>query len=382
MEIRIFAHSWLSDWNHGNAHFLRGLACALNERGHKLRVYEPMGGWSLSNLFRHEPLVAAESIREFRVRYPHLDVRFYAALREPSGHGVGASASTPPGLAMQLEPEVRDAEVVLVHEWNDPELLRALVQLRRKYGFRLLFHDTHHRAWSDPQAIGRFPLDQIDAVLAFGEAVRRLYERNFGVKRTYTLHEAADEKNFYPLPVAPQQDVVWIGNWGDEERTRELHEFLLAPAVALRTRRFIVHGVRYPEEARQALSQSGVQYAGYLPNLRAPLVYAASGATLHIPRGPYRNGLGGIPTIRVFEALACGAALICSPWDDSENLFEPGRHFLVARDGREMAALIDEVLHSPRLREEIAQHGRETVLRRHTCAHRAAELEEICRELA
>ena len=70
--------------------------------------------------------------------------------------------------------------------------------------------------------------------------------------------------------------MVWIGNWGDEERTAELMEFLVAPGARLvaEQRRVLVHGVRYPREAQETLRRSGIEYAGYLPNLSAPEVYA------------------------------------------------------------------------------------------------------------
>ena len=73
-----------------------------------------------------------------------------------------------------------------------------------------------------------------------------------------------------------------------------------------------------------ALRDAGIEFRGYLPNLQAPRAYAQSRLALHVPRHQYANGLSGIPTIRVFEALACGAPLVCSPWTDSEGLFRPG----------------------------------------------------------
>ncbi len=72
------------------------------------------------------------------------------------------------------------------------------------------------------------------------------------------------------------------------------------------------------------LADANIEYRGYLPNLFSPQVYAESMVSVHIPRRQYANGLAGIPTIRVFEALACGIPLVCSPWRDEENLFRPG----------------------------------------------------------
>jgi spore maturation protein CgeB len=103
--------------------------------------------------------------------------------------------------------------------------------------------------------------------------------------------------------------------------------------------------------------------------------------TVHVPRRPYVEALPGIPTIRPFEALACGIPLVSAPWDDAEGLFRPGRDFLVARDGGEMRRHLRDLLEDPALAAEIARSGRETVLDRHTCAHRVDELLAIGREL-
>jgi spore maturation protein CgeB len=94
------------------------------------------------------------------------------------------------------------------------------------------------------------------------------------------------------------------------------------------------------------------------------------------------QALPGIPTIRVFEALACGIPLVCAPWDDDEGLFEPGADYLVAQDGEQMKRHLHAVLHEPQLARALAQHGRRTILARHTCAHRVDELLGIYAELA
>ena len=93
-----------------------------------------------------------------------------------------------------------------------------------------------------------------------------------------------------------------------------------------------------------------------------------------MPRRFYVDHLPGIPTIRVFEALACGIPLVSAPWRDTENLFRPGDDYLVASDGPAMER------HSPRparrsgLRRSLAESGLATIRARHTCAHRADEL--------
>jgi spore maturation protein CgeB len=181
-------------------------------------------------------------------------------------------------------------------------------------------------------------------------------------------------------PKDRKQDVVWIGNWGDDERSEEIREFLLRPASKMRDRVFTIHGVRYPEEAQRELCAAGVRYGGYLANLNAPSVYAESRLTVHVPRQQYAREMIGIPTIRVFEALACGIPLISAPWRDVERLFRKGDMFFVT-NGEEMHCAMMRLLDNPKEAEALAAHGRETVLARHTCAHRAEELTAICEEV-
>ena len=359
--VVIFCHSLASDWNHGNAHFLRGVASELDRRGHDVRVFEPEGGWSATNLLAER---GEGALDEYRRTYPRLWSRTY----RPAELDLGEALS--------------GAGLVLVHEWSDPALVARLGEHRRRHGGPvLLFHDTHHRAVTDPGAIGAFDLSGYDGVLAFGRVIRDLYLERGWARRVFTWHEAADVHVFRPLEgVAPEGDLVWIGNWGDEERTREIEEFLVGPVRRLGLRaRF--HGVRYPDAARAALAQAGIEYGGYLPNADVPRVFAAFRVTVHVPRRPYTRALPGIPTIRPFEAMACAIPLVCSPWDDAEGLFTPGRDYLVAADGAEMERHLARLLAGPHAARAMAEHGRRTVLARHTCAHRVDELMAIVESL-
>jgi len=364
--FRFFAHSWVSDWNHGNAHFLRGLARELVRLGHEVRCFEELGAWSLSNLVNNENERAIESIDQFRAKFPILDVRFYDRNNKFDEF---------------LGEHLRDADFVIIHEWNDPVVASAILSRKEKFGFQALFHDTHHRAYSRAGEILRFPLHLFDGVLAFGDPITRIYRDGFGIPKVWTFHEAADIENFHPIQSEKTTDVVWVGNWGDEERTRELLEFLVRPATELSGRRFKVHGVRYPEIAIETLRAAGIEYGGYLPNLSVPGVFSKSCVTLHVPRREYANGLSGIPTIRVFEALACGAPLVCSPWSDAEHLFRPGQDFIVVQGGEAMTAELAHLLSDDAARAQLSASGMETVRAHHTCTHRAEQLQGICEEM-
>jgi spore maturation protein CgeB len=218
-------------------------------------------------------------------------------------------------------------------------------------------------------------------VLAFGGVIRDLYLERGWAQQAWTWHEAADVRTFFPLDgVARRGDLVWIGNWGDDERTAELHEFLLGPVHRLGLRAQ-AYGVRYPKTAKQALAKAGIRYGGWRANHRAPAAFAAHGVTVHVPRRPYVEALPGIPTIRPFEALACGIPLVSAPWEDVEHLFTPGKDYLVAANGREMERHLDDVLHDPSLAQSLREHGLRTISERHTCGHRVDELLAICAEL-
>jgi spore maturation protein CgeB len=118
-----------------------------------------------------------------------------------------------------------------------------------------------------------------------------------------------------------------------------------------------------------------------LPNARVPQVFAGHRATLHVPRRWYATLLPGIPTIRVFEALACGIPLVSAPWEDSEALFRPGEDYLVARSGGEMERHLRALLHDTALCSALAASGLDRIRTRHTCAHRARELLGITESL-
>jgi spore maturation protein CgeB len=352
MKCVFFYHAFTSCWNNGNAHFLRGVARELRELGHQVVVYEPSDGWSRLNAIRDGGMTP---LQEALALLPGIEVRQYAA---------------PPDLDRALD----GADLVIVHEWNSPDLIGAIGRRRVEGGsFALLFHDTHHRAVTAPDELERFDLDGFDGVLAFGEVLRQIYLKLGWANRAFTWHEAADVALYRPLPeIEPAHDVIWIGNWGDGERSAELSEFLLRPVSELNlTAR--IHGVRYPLDALRAIEAAGIDYCGWLPAHRAPAAFASARATVHVPRGPYARSLPGIPTIRMFEALACGIPVVSAPWNDVENLFPPGT-YLRATNGAEMKNALLALLHDGELAATLTRAGVQTIAERHTCRHRAVEL--------
>lgn len=353
MRFVFYTHSLMSDWNHGNAHFLRGIMRDLIRRGHEAIALEPLESWSRSNLVRDQGETA---LNDFPAHFPELRAELYDA-------------------GFNHEAALADADVVVVHEWTDPELVAEIGRVRATGGtFTLMFHDTHHRAVSSAGDIAGLRLTDYDGILAFGETLRERYIKAGWGSTVFTWHEAADDTLFRPMPqVEKTGDLIWVGNWGDDERSAELVEYLVQPAKSL-SLKTLVHGVRYPDNAKQALTDANIIFGGWIANARVPHAFAQHRVTVHIPRRPYVQNLPGIPTIRPFEALACGIPLISAPWDDAEHLFRPGTDFLIVQDGTEMTARLREVLSDRDLARSLAASGRQTVLARHTCRHRVDEL--------
>jgi spore maturation protein CgeB len=360
MKVVLFYQSILSCWNHGNVHFLRGVARELIELGHEVTVYEPEDGWSRNNALADG---GSAVFAETAILIPGITIHTYF------------------NDTLDLERATDGADLVIVHEWNSPKLIAAIGRQRIAGApYTLLFHDTHHRAVTDPVELGRLDIDGYDAVLAFGEILREIYLKRGWARRAFTWHEAADTALFHPLSsLGKDIDLIWIGNWGDDERSRELETFLINPATRLRLRAR-VHGVRYPDHARDLLAARRIEYAGWLPNHRAPQAFSRARVTAHVPRRPYATALPGIPTIRVFEALACGIPLVCSPWSDEEQLF-PADSYLMAKDEDEMAHAISSILSDRDLARRLVESGLNAIRARHTCAHRVLALLSIVKSL-
>jgi spore maturation protein CgeB len=346
MRIALFYHSSVSDWTRGQAHFMRGVGADLALRGHAVVVHEPTSGG--------RPALAANAdAQPHDPSAPHESVYELASL--------------------DLDRVLDGVDLVIVHGGSQPELVRRIGEHKKAHGsFVLLFRDHQRRT-----AVARYDLTHYDAVLTSGKVLAGIYRHHGWCRRAYVWHEAADTRVFRPQSGEPEVDVVWLGDWDDGERTAQLSEFLLEPARQLGLRG-MAYGVSYPGAAIVALRAAGLMYGGWVPNHAVPARYATARMTVHVPR---RSQLPGVPAIGLFEALACGISVVSAPWDDCEGLFTSGADYLTARTGREMQALMGALRHDAQLRRELARHGRATIERRHTCAHRVDELLEIVGEL-
>jgi spore maturation protein CgeB len=365
MRFVLFYQSLVSDWNHPTAHMLRGIATELVALGHSVQIFEPDDGWSLHNLREQ----AGEGvIKAFHATYPQLRSHFYDLA------------------TLDLDAVLADADVVIAHEWNDPVLLRRLGEHRaRASTYKLLFHDAPHRSLQGapaPLLMRARVLTHYDGVLAASDALRRLYETHAWAMNVWTWREAVDARVFRPWPCdpIPSLEVIWIGAWGSPERASELDEFLIEPIRALGLRaRF--YGARYPKEALSTLRATGIDYGGWIADFSIPAALAAGRFSINVPRRMQPYGLPHTPAIRVLQALACAIPVVSAPWDECDRMLSPGTDLLMAHDGTEVKHRLMTLHRDPELARSMGYNGHRAVMNRHTCAHRAQELLQICQEL-
>ncbi|MES2734666.1 MAG: glycosyltransferase [Bacteroidota bacterium] len=362
MNIVLFYQSLLSDtWSHGNTPFMRGVINELIIRGHSVKVLELENNSSLSNLLATHGEHALSSLQ---ARYPILEARFYTIKK------------------LDLTQELSKADMVIVHESNSPELVEALGNHRASHAYyRLLFHDTYHHSITHPKATASYNLTHYDGVLADCAVIRNIYLKERRAQKAWTWHKSADIRVFHPYPYTQKEgDLVWFGDWNEKEGLATLEEFFIRPVKELALKASI-YGINYPDHVLEALEEAGIKYAGWIPNYEIPEVFAKFRIAMHLPAHSSVDAFLGIPSRLLLEALACGIPLVSSPWENCENLFSVGKDFLMAKNGREMTKLLVQILDDEHIGNRLVQHGLNTILKHHTCAHRVDSLLQIGVEL-
>lgn len=270
-----------------------------------------------------------------------------------------------------------EADLVVVHDGLIPEQVKRIGRHRRRHGaYRLLFRHSALQGL-DP---GTFDLTDYDGVLAASSVIADICLRDGITERAWVWPDAADTRRFRPDPGEHVGDVVFFGAWGDQSRGVELRQFLLEPVrlLALEAR---AYGPPFPAAALAELTNAGIAFGGWAPHLSMPAIFGRFRCTIHIPSRARSRLLPGLPSIRLFEAMACGIPLVSSPWLDSDGLFTADRDFLLAQNGAEMRRHLRALVNDGDLRAELSSHARRTILARHSCAHRAEQLLDICRAM-
>ena len=349
VHVVVLGLSISSSWGNGHATTYRGLLGALARRGHDVLFLERDVPWYAA----HRDLRDWDSVR----------VGFYSSLDD---------------LARQYRSAIQAADVVIVGSYV-PEGPDVLDFARRNATGALLFYDidtpiTLARLEADEpcEYLRRGQLSQVDGVLSFtaGPALDRLVA--LGAPRARALCCSVDPAIHLPVPEETRWDLGYLGTYA-ADRQPGLQRLLLDVAHSRPQRRFAVAGAMFPAEIAWP---DNVDRVEHLPPSAHSAFYCGQRFTLNLTRADMRR-LGYSPSVRLFEAAACGAAIITDVWNGLEDFFEPYVEILPADNARE----VEQYLDLPEAeRRTIGERARERVLAAHTSEHRALELEAYIAE--
>lgn len=351
LRIVILGLSITSSWGNGHATTYRGLVRELTARGHDILFLER-------------------------------DVPWYAANRDlpQPRHGRTALYLDLADLKQQFTGEIEDADLVIVGSYvpDGAEIGEWVIRTARGLtGFYDI--DTPvtlaKLARGDADYLTAELIRDYQLYLSFtgGPTLHRL-EQEFGSPMARPLYCSVDPDLYYPEPAGTRWDLGYMGTYSDD-RQPALTRLLVEPARAWSEGRFVVAGPQYPKAVRWPRNVQRIQH---LPPSRHRGFYNAQHFTLNITRADMIVA-GFSPSVRLFEAAACGTPIISDHWDGIETLFEPGLEILIARSSSEV---LEQLRDTPEAeRRALGDRARIRVLAQHTAAHRAAELEEYALQL-
>jgi spore maturation protein CgeB len=349
MKIIIFGLTISSTWGNGHGTLWRGLCRALHAGGHDLVFYE-----------QDVPYYAAQRDLETA---PWCRIVLY-----PSWNEVRAEACR----------DLADADVAMVTSYcpDGPVASAAVLDSRaaRKVFYDLDSPITLERVRRG-DTVPYLPFEGLagfDLVLSYagGIALEGL-KASLGARAVAPLYGSVDPSVHHPVPpvAARRNDLSYLGTYA-ADRQEALDRFFLAPADALRARRFALAGSQYPGDFPW---RENVFYFSHMTPADHPAFFCSSSLTLNVTRAAMVE-TGFCPSGRLFEASACGTPVISDWWEGLDQFFEPDREVLIANDTGDV---IDAFGRSDEERRRIGLQARERTLACHTAAVRASQLERL-----
>jgi spore maturation protein CgeB len=212
-------------------------------------------------------------------------------------------------------------------------------------------------------------LGDFDLVLSYtgGTALEELKQR-LGARRVAPLYGSVDPRVHYPVPHVDRYraHLSYLGTYA-EDRQQSLLRLLVEPARRLPECRFLIGGAQYPAAFPWS---DNIFFVRHLPPAEHSAFYCSSRLTLNVTRAPMAE-MGYCPSGRLFEAAACGAAVLSDGWDGLDEFFQPGAEILVAGSTEDALAALDV---SDEQLTRIARAARERALSDHTAERRAHQL--------
>jgi spore maturation protein CgeB len=349
VKLVVFGLSISSSWGNGQATTWRALARGLSEEGHELVFYER----DVPYYARHRDLTSI----------PRGRLHLYRDWR----------ATVPLARA-----ELADADAAMITSYcpDGPDaaalVLESSAPVRAFYDMDAPVTITRLRAGEPAPYLPRDGLGGFDVVLSFtgGEVLDELADE-LGARQAIPLYGCVDPEihRASSSPPAARVDLSYLGTYA-ADRQPSLSRLLFEPARALPQRSFTVGGALYPSEISWP---SNVRHVEHVPPAEHAAFYGSSKLTLNLTREAMK-ARGYCPSARLFEAAACGVAIISDDFVGLDAFFEPGREVLVASGTEDVLGFVeadDEAL------ARIGRAARERVLAQHTGTHRARELVSI-----
>ncbi|MDP9039780.1 MAG: glycosyltransferase [Acidobacteriota bacterium] len=350
MKIVIFGLTITSSWGNGHATTYRSLCNALARRGHTIHFVEKDVEWYRSNRDLPQP--------------PFCTVHLY-----DDWCGAGKA----------LVALAHDADAVIVGSYFTDAIV-ATQALLEAHARPILFYDIDTpitlaglRSRGATEYLSAALIPHYAAYLSFtgGPALREL-EQTFHSPWAVPFYCSVDPEMYRPVPVRPEFhcDLSYLGTYA-ADRQPKLMRLLDRTAALLPERRFIVAGPQYPPAATWA---PNVDRIVHLAPPQHPAFYCSSRFTLNLTRDEM-VAAGYSPSVRLFEASACGAAILSDNWPGLDQFLTPGEEILLPSDEHEVADILRNL--SPEARARLGGRARERILASHTAEHRAQQLEDV-----
>jgi spore maturation protein CgeB len=352
LRIVIFGLSITSSWGNGHATTYRALVKALQERGHSITFLERDVPWYREHRDLAEPPYCQTFLYEHLKDVP---IRFARLVAEADLVIVGSYVPDGTMLADWVTMTARG--VTAFYDIDTPVTLAKLESGTAEY-------------------ISGAIIPRFDLYLSFtgGPALQQI-ERLYGSPRARALHCAADPEMHAPTARAMQWTCGYLGTHS-EDRQPKLEQLLIEPARRCPDLRFVVAGPQYPDSIDWPDNVERIQHLG--PAQHSDF-YCAQRFTLNLTR-PDMVAAGFSPSVRLFEAAACGVPIISDRWAGLDTFFTPGEEILIVDAPEHVLAIVGDLPEERRRR--IADAARKRVLQNHTAAHRARQLEDYYAEVA
>ena len=352
MKLVVFGLSLSSSWGNGHATTYRALLKAFAERGHEVAFYEWNAYWYADNRDLPEPGFCKLVLYD---EWSEVEAEALAEAREADAVVVGSYVREGPRVIDALAEAGIDP--LFFYDIDTPVTVAAL----RAGGAEYLRAD-------------QVPLFTRYFSFTGGPFLHQVLEGELGAREAVPLYCSVDVERYHPVRPDPRLacELGYMGTYAPD-RQPVLERFLLEPARRLPGKGFMVAGPQYPESVRWP---ANVRHDPHLPPTRHPAFYSSAAWQLNATRADM-VAAGWSPSVRLFEAAACGAAMISDRWPGIDHFFNPGREILLPESTEEVVQILERT--HPDDRRAIGAAARARIMEAHTAEKRAEELESYLR---